>query len=70
MNREGSFKASFSVYCMIFLKFSNKSYNMKTLIILSHSFTYLFIWEKWTFVGPLHPFGVFSQEKTPPISRE
>ncbi len=61
------FKASFSVCCMIFQKFWNKSHNMKAFIIISHSWspffllTYLF-GENELLWGPVCPFGVFSWE--------
>ncbi len=69
------FKASFSVCCMLFLNFSNKSHNMKTLIILNNSRspflpTYLFIWRKYSFVRPYVPFWSIFLTKNPPISRE
>ncbi len=65
-------KASFSVCCMNFLKFSNKWHNMKTFINLSHSWspffllTYLY-WANKLLWGPVHPFGVFSWENTPQL---
>ncbi len=56
------YKAYFSVFCMIFPKSSNKSHNMKALIIL----TYLFKWKKWTFVVPCTPFwSIFVRKKLP-----
>ncbi len=57
-------KASFSVRCMIFLKFSNKSRNMKALIILSHSRSVIFLLtylygENELLWSLVRPFGVF-----------
>ncbi len=57
-------KDSFSACCMNVLKFSNKSHNMKALVILSHSsspfflLTYLY-GENELLWGPMHPYGVF-----------
>ncbi len=68
-------KVSFSGCCMICLKFSNLSHNMKALIILSHSrspfflLTYLYGGNELLW-SPVRPFGVFSWEKTYPVSRE
>ncbi len=63
-------RSSFSVCCMIFLKCSNKSHNMKALIILSHSWSPFFLLtylygENELLVSSVHPFGVFSWEKPP-----
>ncbi len=67
-------KVSLSICCNIFQKFTNKSHNMKALIILSHSSSLFFLLtylygENEFLCGPMHPVGVFSQEKTTPVSR-
>ncbi len=68
-------KASFSVCCMIFQKFSIKSHNLKALIILNHSWSPIFLLtylygENELLCRSVHPFRVFSWEKTPPLSSE
>ncbi len=59
-------KASFSVCYILFLKYSNKSHNMKAVIIRSHS------WSPFFLLTHLYvrPFGIFSWEIIPPVSRE
>ncbi len=61
------FKASCSVCCMILLIFSNKSHNMKAVIILSHSwspfFLFTFDMEKMNFCGALCPLLEYFRKK-------
>ncbi len=76
LGRSMHFKVFFSVYCMLFLKFSNNPHNMKALIILSHSWspflllTYLYGENALMFVGHCACFWSIFARKTPPISRE
>ncbi len=71
-----SIKASFSVCCLTFLKFSNKSHNMKVLIILhsslhDHHFSYLLIYmEKLNFCWACAPFWGILMRTNTPITRE
>ncbi len=67
------FKVSFSVCCMIFLKFSNKSKyesidHSKSFMITIFP-TYLYGENELLWV-PVPSFGVCLREKTPPVSRE
>ncbi len=68
-------KPSFSVCYLMFMKFSNKSHNMKAWIILSYSLfllLYLYRENEFFFLGGGHVchFEVFFREKTPPVERE
>ncbi len=68
-------KASFSVCFIIFSEISNKSHILKALITLSHSWSPFFLLtylygENELWWGHVRPFGVFSWEKPPPVSRE
>ncbi len=60
--------ASFYLCCIIFLTFSNKSHNMKALIILSHSwlpFFLLIYMEEMNFCEALWPFwSIFARKNS------
>ncbi len=65
------FKVSFCVCCMIFLNVSNKSRNMKTLVVLSHpwsQFLTLTFWyeENKLLWGPMSRSGIFFEKELPP----
>ncbi len=55
----------------LFRTFHNKSHNKKSFVIHSKTFvitispTYLFLWKKWTFVGPCELFWSIFVRKTP-----
>ncbi len=69
------FRASFSVCCMIFQKISNKSHNMKAMIILSHSWPPFLLLsysygENELLWDPVHTFlSIFTRKNSPNFKR-